>query len=347
VDELRKHAVLYVNTDGNERGFFGAGGTQDLQTMISAVARDINDPEKNISIFERAHLHAILHAKDAEERSQIRKRTDLRVDALGDGSDFTAFQDFAGIPALDIGFGDEDEGDQYHSIYDDFYWYTHFADTDFVYGRALGQTAGTTIMRMADTDLLPYDYAPQAETIAKFETDLEKLLKDKQEEFTERNLEIQEGAFTATADPHKTSVPPPAEIVPPFMNFAPMKNSIELLKKGADRYSRALAKFKSGSATISPPSLDTVNADLLAISRLFLNEKGLPERPWFKNQIYAPGAYTGYGAKPIAAVREYMDEKKWQQADAQIPMVAQVIENIAGGINKAAADLEAGLGATK
>jgi N-acetylated-alpha-linked acidic dipeptidase len=347
VDELRKHAVLYVNTDGNERGFFGAGGTQDLQTMISAVARDITDPEKNISIFERAHLHAILHAKDAEERSQIRKRTDLRVDALGDGSDFTAFQDFAGIPALDIGFGDEDEGDQYHSIYDDFYWYTHFADTDFVYGRALGQTAGTTIMRMADTDLLPYDYAPQAETIAKFETDLEKLLKDKQEEFTERNLEIQEGAFTATADPHKTSVPPPAEIVPPFMNFAPMKNSIELLKKGADRYSRALAKFKSGSATISPPSLDTVNADLLAISRLFLNEKGLPERPWFKNQIYAPGAYTGYGAKPIAAVREYMDEKKWQQADAQIPMVAQVIENIAGGINKAAADLEAGLGATK
>jgi N-acetylated-alpha-linked acidic dipeptidase len=347
VDELRKHAVLYVNTDGNERGFFGVGGTQDLETMISGVARDINDPEKNISIFERAHLRAILHAKDAEERTQIRKHTGLRVDALGDGSDFTAFQDFAGIPALDIGFGDEDEGDQYHSIYDDFYWYTHFADTDFAYGRALGQTAGTTIMRVADTDLLPYDYSPQAETIAKYETDLEKLLKDKQEEFAERNLEIQEGVFTATADPHKTSVPPPVETIPPFMNFSPMKNSIELLKKSADRYSKALTKFKSGSATISPQSLDAVNADLLAISRLFLNDKGLPERPWFKNQIYAPGAYTGYGAKPIAAVREYMDEKKWQQADAQIPMVAQVIDNIAGGINKAAADLEAGLEANK
>jgi len=347
VDELRKHAVLYVNTDGNERGFFGVGGTQDLETMISGVARDINDPEKNISIFERAHLRAILHAKDAEERTQIRKHTGLRVDALGDGSDFTAFQDFAGIPALDIGFGGEDEGDQYHSIYDDFYWYTHFADTDFAYGRALGQTAGTTMMRVADTDLLPYDYSPQAETIAKYETDLEKLLKDKQEEFTERNLEIQEGLFTATADPHKVSVPPPVETVPPFMNFSPMKNSIELLKKSADRYSKALTKFKSGSATISPQSLDAVNADLLAISRLFLNDKGLPERPWFKNQIYAPGAYTGYGAKPIAAVREYMDEKKWQQADTQIPMVAQIIENIAGGINKAAADLEAGLEANK
>ena len=159
VDDLKKHAVLYLNTDGNERGFFGAGGTQDLQPVISAVARDINDPEKNISVFERAHLRAIAHAKDADERGKVRKLTDLRVNALGDGSDYTAFQDFAGIPSLDIGFGGEDEGDQYHSIYDDFYWYTHFADGDFVYGRALAQTAGTAIMRVADSDLLPYDYA--------------------------------------------------------------------------------------------------------------------------------------------------------------------------------------------
>jgi N-acetylated-alpha-linked acidic dipeptidase len=341
LDDLRKHTVSYLNTDGNERGFLFAGGTQDLEGVISAVARDINDPEKNISVWQRAHLRAILKAKDADERGRIRKRTDLEVEALGDGSDYTAFQDHAGISALDVGFGAEDEGDQYHSIYDDFYWYTHFADTDFAYGRALAQTAGTTMMRIADSDLLPYEYSAQAEAIGKYETDLEKLLKDKQDEFTERNLELQEGVFTATSDPHKTYVPPPAEIVPPFMNFAPMKNSIELLKKSADDYSKALAKFKGSGAVISQQSLDAVNADLIGVSRLFLNEKGLPERPWFKNQIYAPGAYTGYGAKPVAAVREYMDEKKWQQADAQIPMVAHVIENIAGGISKAAADLDA------
>ncbi len=343
LDDLRKHTVSYLNTDGNGRGFLFAGGTQDLEGVVSAVARDINDPEKNISIWERAHLRGIMRAKDAEERGQIRKRTTLRVEALGDGSDYTAFQDHAGISALDIGFGGEDEGTQYHSIYDDFYWYTHFADTDFAYGRVLAQTAGTTMMRIADADLLPYDYTPQAEAITKYETDLEKLLKDKQEEFTERNLELQEGVFNATSDPHKTYVAPPAETVPPFMNFAPMKNALELLKKSADDYSKALAKFKSSGATISPQSLDAVNADLLGISRLFLNEKGLPERPWFKNQIYAPGAYTGYGAKPIAAVREYMDEKKWHEADAQIPMVAHVIENIAAGISKAADDLEGAL----
>ncbi len=343
LDELRKRTVSYLNTDGNGRGFLFAGGTQDLEGVVSGVARDINDPEKNISVWERAHLRAILKAKDAEERGKIRKSANLEVEALGDGSDYTAFQDHAGISALDIGFGAEDEGTQYHSIYDDFYWYTHFADTDFAYGRVLAQTAGTTMMRLADADLLPYDYTPQAEAISKYETELEKLLKEKQDEFTERNLELQEGVFTATSDPHKTYVPPPAETVPPFMNFAPMKNSIELLKKSADEYSKALAKFKSSGATISQQSLATVNADLLGISRLFLNEKGLPERPWFKNQIYAPGAYTGYGAKPVAAVREYMDEKKWQEADAQIPLVAHVIENIAGGISKAANDLDTAL----
>jgi len=342
VDELKKHAVTYINSDGNERGYLFAGGTQDLQEVVSAVAHDIKDPEKNISVYERAHLRGIVHAKDADERGKARKRTDLRLTELGDGSDFTAFQDFAGIPSLNLGYGGEDEGDQYHSIYDDFYWYTHFADTNFSYERALAQTAGSTVLRIANADLLPFDYAPQYDAISKYESDLEKLLKDKQDEFTERNLELQEGALTATADPHKTYVPPPVETVPPYMNFAPMKNSLELLKKSSEHYSKALAKFQAaGTAEVPQSALDAVNADLLNVSRLFLNEKGLPERPWFKNQIYAPGAYTGYGAKPVAAVREYMDQKKWKEADAQIPMVAQVIESISTGIDKAADALDA------
>ncbi|MFZ0807369.1 MAG: transferrin receptor-like dimerization domain-containing protein [Candidatus Sulfotelmatobacter sp.] len=340
VADLRQHAVTYVNSDSSSRGYLFVGGTQDLQQLVGAVAHDINDPEKNISVFERSHLHAIMHAKDNEERGKIRKRSDLEVHELGDGSDYTAFQDFAGISSLNLGFGGEDEGTQYHSIYDDFYWYTHFGDQDFKYERALSQTAGSVVLRIADADLLPFDYLPQADAIAKYETELEKLLKDKQDEITERNQEIQEGAFTATADPHKTYVSPPLETVPPFMNFAPMKNSIELLKKSAERYSKALEKFRAADS-ISAASLAAVNADLRNVSRLFLNDKGLPERPWFKNQIYAPGAYTGYGAKPVAAVREYMDQKKWKEADAQIPMVAQVIENISAGINKAADDLGA------
>ena len=343
-DELQKRAIAYINSDSNERGFMDPGGTQDLQSFISDVARDIQDPETRMSVFQRSHLNSIAKAKDAEERKDLRGRKDLVVAALGDGSDFTPFQDFAGISTLNVEFGDEDDGTQYHSIYDDFYWYTHFVDTDFVYGRALAQTIGTAMMRLADANLIPVDYSPQAEAISKYETELEKLLKDKQDEFTERNLELQEGVFKATNDPRRPTVPPPAETVPPYMNFAPMKNAIELLKKNSERYSKALSRWsEDGSPALPTERVALINADLLRIPRLFLNEKGLPERPWFKNQIYAPGAYTGYGAKPIAAVREYMDEKKWKEADAQIPQVAQVIGNVATGISQAADDLESAL----
>jgi N-acetylated-alpha-linked acidic dipeptidase len=338
LDELKKHAVAYLNSDENSRGFLSPGGTQDLQGLISGVARDVQDPETHLSVLQRSRLANIANAKDAETRSEVRKHDDLMLNALGDGSDYTAFQDFAGISTLDIEFGDEDDGSQYHSIYDDFYWYTHFVDTDFVYGRALAQTAGTSVMRIADADLLPFDYSPQAEAIAKYETELEKLLKDKQDEFTERNLQLTEGVFAAMADPRKPSVAPPVEILPPYMNFAPMKNAIDLLKKSAERYSKVLASWQAKGSPAA--STDLVNADLLKVPRLFLSEKGLPERPWFKNQIYAPGAYTGYGAKPIAAVREYMDEKKWKEAEGQVPQVSQIIENVAAGINKAADDLE-------
>jgi N-acetylated-alpha-linked acidic dipeptidase len=341
LDELRQHAVAYINSDMNERGFMLPGGTQDLETLISAVARGVDDPETGMSVYQRSHLYSIAHAENAEARKAVRQRSDLEVEALGDGSDYTAFQDFAGIPTLDIEFGDEDDGTQYHSIYDDFYWYTHFGDKDFTYGRALSQTAGSAIMRVADAELIPVDYSPQADAIAKYEADLEKLLEDKQAEFTERNLELQEGVFKATRDPRRPLLPPPAEAVPPFINFSPMKNAVGLLKKSADHYSAALAAFAAKGAPMLPKSsLALINEDLLRVSRAFLNQSGLPDRPWFKNQIYAPGAYTGYGAKPIAAVREYMDERRWRDAESQVPQVAHAIESAATAIDKAAADLQ-------
>jgi len=342
--ELQKHAIAYVNSDTNERGYMLPEGTQDLESFISGVARAVTDPETQMTVYQRSHLYSLSKAKNAEERAAVRKRNDLEVTALGDGSDYTAFQDYAGISTLSIEFGDEDDGTQYHSIYDDFYWYTHFVDTDFAYGRALSQTAGTAIMRLADADLVPVDYSPQAEAVAKYEADLEKLLKEKQDEFNELDLELQEGVYRAINDPHRPMLAPPPETIPPFINFAPMKNAIALLKKSAERYSRLLAAYAAaGSPDLPRQSAALINADLKRVSRLFLNQKGLPERPWFKNQVYAPGAYTGYGAKPIAAVREYMDEKRWREAEAQVPQVAQVIENVAAGIDKASSDLEGAL----
>ena len=131
-------------------------GSHTLEKFVNGVARDIEDPGDEASrcgsVCKRRALAE--RRRDASGRTRA-SRADLRIGALGSGSDYTAFLDHLGIASLNMGFGGEDGGGIYHSIYDDFYWYTHFADTDFVYGRALAQTAGTAVMRLADAELLP------------------------------------------------------------------------------------------------------------------------------------------------------------------------------------------------
>ena len=146
-------------------------------------------------------MREITEAKTPEERQERRERGDLRIAALGSGSDFTPFLQHAGIASLNLGFGGEVDGGIYHSIYDDVYWYSHFGDTDFKYGRTLAQTAGTAMMRMADADLLPLDFVDFADQMKVYVEELERLAKNQREETIERNREIEEGMFTATADP--------------------------------------------------------------------------------------------------------------------------------------------------
>jgi N-acetylated-alpha-linked acidic dipeptidase len=341
LSELQKHTVAYINSDSNGRGFFRARGSHSLEHFISEVARDISDPEKNIPVWKRTQLYRIANTKSAEERQELRQRNDLRIGALGDGSDYTAFIHHAGIASLNLGFGGEDDGGVYHSIYDDFYWYTHFSDTDFAYGRALAQTAGTAIMRLADADLLPYQFKNTADAIRQYVNDLQKSLKDSQEQMRERNRQIEEGVFSATSDPKKTFVPPPVERVPIFMNFAPLQNGLETFEKSVNRYQRAIEQAQAkASDVLTRASIKNVNQSLLRIEQSFTSPDGLPDRPWFRHQIYAPGAYTGYDAKPIAAVREAMDKKDWEQADKQIPRIGQILETAAAAIDAASAQLE-------
>ncbi len=260
-DELRQHAVAYINSDGNGRGYLTMGGSHTLEKFMNGVAHDVEDPEKKITVWKRDQLKAIADAKTPEDRQEVRQRADLRIEALGSGSDWTVFLDHLGIASLDLGYGDEDGGGIYHSIYDDFYWYTHFSDTDFSYGRALSQTVGTTVMRLADSDLLPYEFTGLADTIHRYLDELEKLLKTKQDEVIEHNKEIEEGVFTATADPKKTSVPPPVEEVPPHLNFAPLQNASDALTRSAERYQKALEKVtKNGDLAVSAATLQAINS---------------------------------------------------------------------------------------
>jgi N-acetylated-alpha-linked acidic dipeptidase len=344
-EELRAHGVVYINSDSNGRGFLELAGSHTLEKFVNDVARDIVDPETKFSVWKRNQLHEIADAKSTESRQEARQRTDLRLPPMGSGSDYTAFLQHDGIAALNLGFGGEDEGGIYHSIYDDFYWYTHFSDTDFVYGRALAQTGGTAVMRLADADLLPFEFGDLADTVQMYVKELKALLQKGQDDIRERNREIDEGVFKATNDVKHPLVAPAVQITPPHLNFAPLENAADALTRSAAEYTRVFAQANAnGGAALAAASVADVNRMLMESERKFLTNEGLPNRPWFKHQLYAPGFYTGYAAKTMPAVREAIEQKQWQQADQAIPVIGRVLQDEAALIASAAQKLAAATG---
>jgi N-acetylated-alpha-linked acidic dipeptidase len=336
-DELRQHAAVYINSDGNGRGLFHMNGSHTLEQFVNNVVREIEDPETKMTAWERLHLSRISEAKTADDRKELRDRADLRMGALGSGSDYTAFLDHVGVASLDLAYGSEDPGGIYHSIYDDFYWYTHFSDTDFVYGRALAQTIGTSVMRLADAEVLPLDFVDFADTIKKYNKELEKLLADKQEEIRERDKELEEGVFKATLDPRRPTVAPPWEEVPPHLNFAPLENAADSLTRSAEHYRKAISHAKISDQA---DFLQALNAQLIDSERKLSSDDGLPRRSWYKHLLYAPGVYAGYDVKTIPAVREGIELKKYAEAEQEIVRVGKALEEESALIESAAQKLE-------
>jgi N-acetylated-alpha-linked acidic dipeptidase len=338
-DELDRHAAVYINSDSNGRGYLEVAGSHTLEKFINALERDIEDPETHLTVWKRNQLNDVRHAASPQDREDIRQRPDLRIDALGSGSDYTPFLQHLGIASLHLGYSGESDGGIYHSIYDDFYWYSHFGDPGFVYGRALSQTVGTAVMRLADAELLPYDFSDFTDTLRRYMVELEKLAANQRDEIRERNKEIEEGVFTATIDPTKTYVPPKAEPDPPHLNFAPLENAVDAVAASSDRYQTALREAEeNGGAALNRAALQAVNGTLVESERKLLGP-GLPRRPWYRHEIYAPGYYTGYDVKTIPGVREAIEQKHWDEAEAQIAAAAKALRDEASLIDSAAGEL--------
>jgi N-acetylated-alpha-linked acidic dipeptidase len=327
-EELKAHAVAYINSDGNGRGYFRAEGSHSLENLINSVAKDIQDPETKLSVWKRTQLVDISKATP-ENRTELRTRADLRIGALGSGSDYTVFIDHLGIPSVNLGYGGEDlSGGQYHSVYDDFYWYTHFEDTDFSYGRTLAQTSSTLVLRLADADVIPFQYVDAAETIHTYVAEVKKLAETQRVQIKERNAQIAEGVYKALEDPKKKSVAPQPEAQEPYFNFAPLDQAADDLTAAAKEYDAAFAAHASDGK-------GTVNAQLLLTERVLVDTEGLPGRPWYQNLIYAPGLYTGYGVKTLPTVREAIEQKQWSEVDKQIARTSAAIKREADALKQA------------
>src|SRR5690348_39446 len=340
--DLERYAAVYINTDSNGRGYLAVEGSHTLQKFINGVARDIQDPEKNISVWQRERDLRIRRAATPGERQALRQNPDLKIGALGSGSDYTVFLDHLGIASLTLSYGGESNGAGiYHSIYDDFYWFSHFDDTKFIYGRALAQTVGTTVMRLADADILPLDYSELTDTVRSYVNELKELLMHQQAESKELNTEIQEGVFNATSDPEKPFVEPKPEVFPPFLNFAPLDNGVAALDRSADHFQKAVQAVESnGGNALANASRAQVNQLMIETERKLTWPEGLPGRAWYRHELYAPGVYTGYDVKTLPAVREAIEQRQWDEAGKQIVILGKVLEDEAQAIDAVASNLD-------
>ena len=289
--ELRDKAAVYINTDGNGRGFLGVGGSHALEPLVNAVAKEVEDPETKSSVWKRMQARAIAMGPQPA-RNEARSRPDLRIGALGSGSDYSAFLQHAGIPSLNVSFSGLDNSEGiYHSIYDDYYHFTKFLDTDFAYGRALAQTVGSLVIRLADEDVLPFQFTSLADTVQTYVGELQGQLRQQQSETRELNKQIEEGVFTSIADPRRAFRAPVVDTVPPSINFAPLENAASALTQAAERYKKTLDASRS---RLTPDAIRSLNKSVIQSERQLTHEAGLPRRSWYRHLLYAPGFYTGY-----------------------------------------------------
>jgi len=331
--ELQKHLAVYMNSDSNSRGFLEAGGSHSLERLITQIAREVIDPQRNVPVFDRLRAHDLVAATTAEERKEALERDMIRLEALGSGSDFTPFLQHAGIAALSIGYGGEGGGGSYHSIYDSFDHYTRFGDPSFDYGVTQAKTTGRVTLRMANADLLPFEFTTVAATIGRYADEVAQLADSMRKSTEERNRLVNDHLMELAADPARPFVAPALETPVPFLNFAPLQNATARLKKSADEFAKTYASALTSATPATAAALDRA---LLHAEQAFTRDEGLPRRPWYRHQIYAPGFYTGYGVKTLPGVREAIEQRKWSEANAQIGVVAKVIEQYAAEVDRAA-----------
>ncbi|HEY8781088.1 MAG TPA: transferrin receptor-like dimerization domain-containing protein [Mucilaginibacter sp.] len=325
--ELQQKAVIYINTDDSGRGFLGAGGSQSLENFMDEISKNVVDPQTNVSVFERKMARELVDAASAKDKKEILARKGLKLESLGSGSDYSSFLQHLGIPTLDLGFGGEDGGGEYHSIYDSYDDYVRFKDPGFKYGVALSETAGHAILRMADAGLLPFDFRSLQSTIDKYTTELNDLVNTMRENTDLENQLIKANDYILAADPTKTEQAPAPKGEVPKLDFTALKTALDSLKKSADKLE---VTWTAASQTTTDH--DKLNKLLYHAEQQLLSD-GLPRRPWYKHTIYAPGFYTGYGVKTLPGIREAIEQRNWTEAQEQIGVVAKSINNLAAYLN--------------
>ncbi len=319
--ELKAKAVAYINSDGNGRGFLGAQGSHAFMPMITEISKSVTDPETGVSVFERAKASKASSASSALAKKEAFEATQYPLGAMGSGSDYSSFIQHLGVPSLNIGFGGEDEGGEYHSIYDSYDMYKRFKDPSFIYGVTLAQTTGRAVLRLSEADILPFDFSHLHKTVKGYITELIKNVDQMRETTKIENELVKNKVYVHAADPTDKLKTQEATMEVPYIDFSPLLNALS-------HFEKAVAHAELAKKTTDAKKQNEINIKLYTAEQQLLTEAGLPRRPWYKHSLYAPGFYTGYGVKTVPGVREAIEQKNWTEATEQIGSVAKAIDQL-------------------
>lgn len=318
-DEIDQKMVAYLNTDSNGRGFIGMGGSHTMQAFINQVAADVEDPQTGVSVLERRR------ARDQADGSNTTPdKGDIPISPLGSGSDYSPYLDHMGIASLNIGFGGESGGGSYHSVYDTYEHFKRFGDPDFAYGVTLAKVMGRTTMRLANAEILPFRFETFVNQVDEYVGEIEKLVDDTRSKTEKHNKLVASGAFNLAMDPTENRSAPEAKEAVPFVSFAIVKNAMVDLVAAAREADSAVANAEASAA---------LNVAIAQLERAMASDKGLPRRPWYRHQVYAPGFYTGYGVKTLPGIREAAEELKWDEMNEQMLQVAEMMKAVTNAMN--------------
>ncbi len=322
--ELQEKTVAYINTDNSECGFLYAGGSHTLEKFFTQIAYEVKDPQAGISLAQRK-----LNQESIQKNKHIKE---YKIGALGSGSDYSVFLQHLGIAAIDLGFFGQGNGGEYHSIYDNYRFFKLYKDPGFAYGVALAKVAGRTVLRLANAEILPFEFTHFAQTLEGYQKELSDLATQLQEDTKLHNTWVQQGAYTSIRDKNDAySSSPEIEQEVPDFNFAPLEQALEVLRKQAAAYQKA---YEGSAQELNAQEKETLNKALYQSERYLIRAEGLPNRPWFKNFIYAPGYYTGYGVKTLPGIRESIEEKHFDQVNSQIEKVGKTLTSFSQQIQE-------------
>lgn len=326
--ELQQKAVVYINSDNNGRGFFSASGSHALEPLVSEIAKSVKDPQTKISVFERINAVNATNGKEPASKLMAINNHQLKLGALGSGSDYSTFIQHLGIPALNMGYGGEDRGGEYHTNYDSYSNFIRFKDPGFYYEKALAETAGRTVLRISEADILPFRYSHLTATIIEYKNQLLSLINEKRANVTAENKLIDVHAYKNAWDPKENFNLPISKEMVPFLDFSPLENVLQRLQFITDKLQSTYAQNIKNNTT------DTgLNTKLYRAEQRLLGN-GLPMRPWYRHVIYAPGYYTGYGVKTMPGIREAIEENDFLEAQKQIQVAAEVLKQFADYLEK-------------